>query len=348
MTPPRSNSAARLQGGFTLIELLVVIAIIAVLIALLLPAVQAAREAGRRIQCTNNLKQIGLALHQYENAYGVLPPTSIVLFASPTSTSPYFTSNWSSVGRITPFLELGPMFNSVNFDYEPTKPGNTTIAAQTIAVFVCPSDPNIASEVDSSGSVEGKLCYGNNNGDWYVWWNGGPVNRAPFSPNISKSFAAFTDGLSNTMLFMESQADHYQLRSCGSGGLTPTSFPDTAASPALIVALAPTCSTSKRGPLGHTRWANGGTFGSGVTTALTPNTKVLISGDPHSYDIVTTDENQGGPVYAALDADSYHPGGVNCLMGDGSVRFIKDSVNGLTWRALGTIAGGEVISGDSY
>jgi prepilin-type processing-associated H-X9-DG protein len=109
--------------------------------------------------------------------------------------------------------------------------------------------------------------------------------------------------------------------------------------------MAPTCIESATA---HQKWANGKVFFNGVTTALTPNTKVLIPGDPHPYDLVTHDENQGGPTFAALTADSYHPGGVNCLMGDGSVRFVKDAVNGVTWRAMGTIAGGEVISADAY
>jgi len=114
---------------------------------------------------------------------------------------------------------------------------------------------------------------------------------------------------------------------------------------ALIQSMASLCSETAAA---HQKWANGKVFFNGVTTALTPNTKVLIPGDPHPYDLVTHDENQGGATFAALTADSYHPGGVNCLMGDGSVRFIKDSVNGQAWRALGTIAGGEVISADAY
>src|ERR1700756_4825656 len=96
------------RRGFTLIELLVVIAIIAVLIALLLPAVQAAREAARRIQCSNNLKQIGLALHSYENVNAGFPPTTMLVFASPTAPNPYYKSEWSVTARIAPFLELGP------------------------------------------------------------------------------------------------------------------------------------------------------------------------------------------------------------------------------------------------
>jgi prepilin-type N-terminal cleavage/methylation domain-containing protein/prepilin-type processing-associated H-X9-DG protein len=336
------------RNGFTLIELLVVIAVIAVLIALLLPAVQAAREAARRVQCTNNLKQLGLALHNYENVNGAFPPTTLLVYASPTAPNPYYKSEWSVTARIAPFLELGPMFNAINFTLTYDDPPNTTVSTLSIAMILCPSDPHTAALDDGHGRTEGVMTYGNVVGDWYVWWKAGPVNRSAFSPNVSKRLAEFTDGLSNTLLFSESQVEHYQLRSCGStGGLTPTNFPDTTQSPALIKTLAPTC--SKTGALGHQKWGNGSVFNNGVTTALTPNTKVLaLPGDPNSYDIVTTDENQGGPTYAALTADSYHPGGVNCLLGDGSVKFIKDSVNGQAWRALGTIAGGEVISADAY
>jgi prepilin-type N-terminal cleavage/methylation domain-containing protein len=141
------DHAPRLRG-FTLIELLVVIAIIAVLIALLLPAVQAAREAARRMQCTNNLKQIGLALHNYENTNGALPPTTIVLFASPTATSPYFTCEWGVIARIAPYLELGPLYSSMNFDFTYDRPPNTTVCGLTVGVVICPSEPRSAPVVE--------------------------------------------------------------------------------------------------------------------------------------------------------------------------------------------------------
>jgi prepilin-type N-terminal cleavage/methylation domain-containing protein/prepilin-type processing-associated H-X9-DG protein len=334
------------RPAFTLIELLVVIAIIAVLIALLLPAVQAAREAARRMQCTNNLKQIGLALHNYENANGALPPCYLEVFLTPTSPQSYYKSEWSVIARILPFLELGPAYAAINFDLTYDDLTNTTVSTIAIASIHCPSEPVATSLDDGHGRTEGTMSYGNLEGDWYVWWLAGPQNRSAFSPNFSRRFAQFTDGLSNTMVYGETQISHHQLRKCSSnGGMTPTSFPDTSQSPAFIVSMASVCNETVQS---HQKWANGKVFFNGLTTALTPNTKVLLPGDPNSYDLVTHDENQGGATFAALTADSYHPGGVNCLMGDGSVRFIKDSINGLAWRALGTIAGGEVISSDSY
>jgi prepilin-type N-terminal cleavage/methylation domain-containing protein/prepilin-type processing-associated H-X9-DG protein len=338
------QSAAR--GAFTLIELLVVIAIIAVLISLLLPAVQAAREAARRMQCTNNLKQIGLALHNYENTVGALPPCYLEVFATPTSTKSYYKSEWSVIARISPFLELVNHYNAINFEMTYDDPQNTTVSATTIPSLLCPSDPLSGPLDDGHGRNEGTMSYGNLEGDWYVWWLAGPQNRSAFSPNFSRRLAQFTDGLSNTMVFGETQISHYQLRKCSSnGGMTPDSFPDTSQSPAFIQSMASQCSETAQS---HQKWANGKVFFNGLTTALTPNTKVLLPGDPNAYDLVTHDENQGGATFAALTADGYHPGGVNCLMGDGSVRFVKDAINGQAWRALGTIAGGEVISADAY
>jgi prepilin-type N-terminal cleavage/methylation domain-containing protein/prepilin-type processing-associated H-X9-DG protein len=330
------------RRAFTLIELLVVIAIIGVLIALLLPAVQAAREAARRIHCTNNLKQLGLALHNYVNTIGALPATTYTCLASG------YKSEFSVPARISPYMELGPMYSAINFSLTWDAPPNTTASSMTLSMLLCPSDPDIAAAPTGKGFNEGRMSYGNVEGDWYVFWNNGPINRSAFGPNNSKTLADFTDGLSNTMVFSESQILHFQLRSCAStGGMSPTSFPDTNQSPAMIQTIAPTC--TKRGAFGHVNWANGSVFNCGVTTALTPNSRVIpLPGDPNAYDMVTTDENQCGPTYAALTADSYHPGGVNCLLADGSVKFIKNSVNGLAWRALGTIAGGEVISADAY
>jgi prepilin-type processing-associated H-X9-DG protein len=148
------------------------------------------------------------------------------------------------------------------------------------------------------------------------------------------------------MLYGETLVYRWQLRKCTSnGGLTPYNFPNTAQSPAFIQSLAPLCQEQEAA---HQKWANGKVFSNGLTTAMTPNTQVFIPGFQNPVDVVTNDENQGGYTYAALTADSYHPGGVNVLLADGSVRFIKSSIDGLTWRALGTIASGEVISADAY
>src|SRR5262249_40542473 len=151
--------------------------------------------------------------------------------------------------------------------------------------LLCPSEPNGAPVVSIGTLWEGVTSYGNFHGDWYVWSNGGPMNRQAFSPNASKRLAPVTPGPSNTIVFGETQVLHYQLRTCSSlGGLTPTNFPDTSGADALIKTIAPSC--SKRGNFSHQKWANGNTFSSGVTTATTPNSKVLIPDDPNPYDIV--------------------------------------------------------------
>jgi prepilin-type N-terminal cleavage/methylation domain-containing protein/prepilin-type processing-associated H-X9-DG protein len=335
------------RKGFTLIELLVVIAIIAVLIALLLPAVQAAREAARRMQCTNNLKQIGLALFNYESANSAFPPTSILYGVEPGSKVRQFKSNWSVLGRITPFMENLAIYNAINFDYKNSDVQNLTITYTTVASYLCPSDP--APPHDPS-SGDASSSYGNVVGDWYVWEELGQVNRVAFSPNVSKRLAQFTDGLTNTILYSEAQIGHYEFRTCKSlGGMTYNSYPAVLQTPAMVATIAPSCSTGDSGPRGHISWTNGSVFNSGVTTANTPNAKIVLPGyGSYSWDLVTIDEDQGGPVFACITADSYHPGGVNTLMGDGSVRFTKDNINGVIWRALSSIAGGEVISSDSY
>ena len=337
------------RRGFTLIELLVVIAIIAVLIALLLPAVQAAREAARRAQCLNNLKQIGLALGNYESSAGALPMT-LALSGSGTNVS--YITGWSAQARILPFLEGNTLFNAANLSVFKEDPPNTTIIGLTIAPFVCPSEvkPQVSNH---DYGLSGVVNYGVSGGDWFAWGGfGGPQNRSAFGPNRSRRLTEFTDGLSNTLVLAEVKA--YQASSnCRFTPLpsiqNPNSIPAPNADPFTV---APeydngACVTQNQSEF-HTEWADGHVHSSGFTTAWPPNKRIIGRATYPGLDLDLNgiNEENGGPTFAAITARSYHPGGVNALLGDGSVRFVRNTINGLTWRALGSVAGGEVFGGD--
>ena len=343
------------RKAFTLIELLVVIAIIAVLLGLLLPAVQAAREGARRIQCVNNLKQIGLAVHNYETLVGSLPLGCAVSFDR--SGNPSF-NGWGITARLLPFLEGGAVFNASNFALANESIENDTAMRIAVAAYLCPSDPRNAEIFIDGTQPRNNTNYSFNRGDWYVW--GGLVSKvppnSPFRANSCVQFAAITDGLSGTLLASEVKSHTPYLLNCSGLVYSPLNA-NPAPGPTSSSSVVPQyqqCSgalAELRPDSGHSEWEDGNTSQTGFTTAWTPNmvTPGLFGGTVvEDTDLISIREENGGPTFAAVTSRSYHPGGVNSLFGDGSVRFIKQTIAGNTWRALGSIAGGEVLTADSF
>ncbi|AMV40317.1 DUF1559 domain-containing protein [Planctomyces sp. SH-PL62] len=304
--------AADGRRGFTLIELLVVIAIIAVLIALLLPAVQAAREAARRIQCTNNIKQLGLALHNYHDVHGRFAPGSITVTATPTRDyrQPFITS-------LLPYLEQGTLANSFNYDRSFQNPHNDTTRLTRVSVFDCPSDQQVLFTSDNGGNSDVKGSYGIN---WGQNTFGDQVLPGPFSINYGASLAELIDGTSNTYLMAEVlQLPHPPGQ--------PQDYVDRRGRIWTDLSTSYHLST-RNGP--NSQDPDLGVCGGQTDPLNAPCTRKV---------------GQAATHYIA--SRSKHPGGVNVLLGDGSVRFVKDSIAIPTWRALSSKAGGEIISSDS-
>jgi prepilin-type N-terminal cleavage/methylation domain-containing protein/prepilin-type processing-associated H-X9-DG protein len=295
--------------GFTLIELLVVIAIIGILTALLLPAVQGAREAARRTQCVNNVKQLGIALHTYDGAYRVFPPGYVSNFdASGNDTGP----GWGFSALLLPQIEQRPLFDSANLSLPIEDSSNQTSRLTRIAVYLCPSDNQppswLAMKRDASGTPIQVICQvaSANYVGMYGTSDPGIDGDGIFFRDSSIGIPDITDGTAQTIAVGErghSLGEATWVGSVTGAALFPVDndgvgYPRVESGPGMI--------------LGHA----GGNLG---------------PGDPNS------EVNQ---FY------SRHPGGVNFLFADGHVAFLKTTLNFQTFRALATRAGGEVISGD--
>ena len=350
--------------GFTLIELLVVIAIIAVLIALLLPAVQSAREAARRAQCVNNLKQLALACHNYESSNGSFPIGNVWNNVAATAFGPACTQYqlYSGFAFFLPYLEQGSSYNAYNF----TWPGdlypkgansgpNVTAGTQKVASFICPSDSQAATANPTQYTIAVNQCsYGESRGTWeniyFNWYNAAGVavqygntcgwggGTGMFMPEGVVRIADVTDGTSNTTFFGEMSRFRQD----------------------------PSSNAFQWGNLaaawGDSTWSPSGVrITAGAYTVPPPNTPpdttptasiigACFAGCVLPPDWLNNANPPGGPCLqlGQWAFRSFHPGGVNFAFADGSVKFIKNSVNVLTYRGLGTRNLGEVISSDQY
>jgi prepilin-type processing-associated H-X9-DG protein len=246
-------------------------------------------------------------------------------------------------------MEQGIAFNALNFIFDHRSAQNSTVVLQSMAIFLCPSDPNANMKTAFPFGPASVTSYGFIAGDWFVW-NGfnPPENRVAFGPNRSVRIAEFTDGTSQTLLATDVKALG-PLRRCNNQ-LSQINDPNTIPSPSADpYTIAPEYASAACG-LGnaHTAWVDGNTQETGFTTAWPPNKQILGKSGEGDLDLLTKLIVQGGPTFGAITSRSYHPGGVNALLADGSVRFMKSTIAGQTWRALGTIKGGEVVSADAY
>jgi len=339
----------RPRTGFTLIELLVVIAIIAVLIALLLPAVQAAREAARRSQCVNNLKQIGLALHNYHSALNSFPlGSSLQPYDIGAGTEGW--SSWSAHALMLPYMEQTAIYNAINFSYGPGREGstygylcNTTSYNAVINSLLCPSDGNAGSaNINNYHGSMGTSMYSTSNAD----------TTGVFGYQQKYTIADVRDGTSNTVAFSEAVVGEKNTTVLSKGNSTGSISNGNGLQTAYDVSAKPLTSlqadmalcdtafkTSRNNDRGR-RWGLGAMGFTMFNTVVPPNG---AKWGACRYGCCP----QAGHA-EIQNATSYHSGGVNVAMADGSVKFVKDSISYPTWWAIGTRANGEVVSADAY
>lgn len=334
---------AKRRAGFTLIELLVVIAIIAILIALLLPAVQQAREAARRTQCRNNLKQLGLALHNYESSLQTFPPNLV-----PGGNFNYSGGNWGVLAFLSPYLDQTPIYNLMNLNaptyassppYNIADPNNALAASYMIPMFLCPSDFSRSLGGGYGVATLGPANYCANQGSGLNGANHGSpygANGVMFA-NSKVRIGDIIDGTSNTACMSESLLGD---------GARSTSVPPPGGSQrsyAYLSTYASTmddasCASAAKWNVQDLRqflWYSGEIRNTAYNHYYGPNSR--------NWDCVTNASTLGYTAIGWKAARSQHVGGVHLLMCDGSVKFVNENVDIVVWRSAATRAGSEVL-----
>jgi prepilin-type N-terminal cleavage/methylation domain-containing protein len=337
--PPRPRRPA-----FTLVELLVVMIIIGVLMALLLPAVQKIREAARTSSCAGNLRQIGLAVLNFEACQRRFPPS----FQTTVPNADGSINGWSPQALLLPYLEQARLSSTIDFNRSYEEAANVQTAdgavarlsAMRVPTYLCPSERRDEARLEGGTPVHYPLNYAMNLGVWFVYDpQTGQGGEGAFYPNSKLKAGQFRDGLSYTLCASEVKAWQPYFRNAARPAADLRAVPAAEA----IGALGGDFKSSS----GHTEWVDGRAHQVGFTTAYAPNTAVPCAVSGTVYDADWTNQQEGKsatvPTFAAVTARSYHVGGVNAALMDGSVRWFSNNTDLGIWRAYSTRAGGEIV-----